>query len=261
MTKLTNRDMQILWSCGVSQVLTTSQIQRWHFGSTCLRNVQKRLQKLVEAGFLNVIETRVCTDNLVLLGKVGHAELQKTGWKAELRQEAPKDLQHHLGVVDIRIALDRSLPALPGMQLRYCYAYWELGQFAWSYPVIPDMIFSLRNAFTLQAAVEFDRKTEMLSVFAKKLLQYRLLLERHPLSTVLVVAEKEEDAERLVEGLEGVGSTIPILTTSLPELKDKGLAAIARARSHMFDKRTIAEQLEIDTAKMQSRATAVKGEL
>ncbi len=130
MTKLTNRDMQILWSCGVSQVLTTSQIQRWHFGSTCLRNVQKRLQKLVEAGFLNVIETRVCTDNLVLLGKVGHAELQKTGWKAELRQEAPKDLQHHLGVVDIRIALDRSLPALPGMQLRYCYAYWELGRSA-----------------------------------------------------------------------------------------------------------------------------------
>lgn len=261
MTKLTSRDRQILWSCGVSQVLTTSQILRWHFGSTSLRNVQKRLQKLVEAGFLNVIETRVCTDNLVLLGKEGQAELQKTGWKVELRQEAPKDLEHHLGVVDIRIALDRSLRALPGMQLRYCYTYWELGQFAWSYPIIPDMIFSLRNAYTLQAAVEFDRKTEMLNVFAKKLLQYRLLLERHPLSTILVVAEKDEDAERLVEELEGVRNTIPIVTVALPDLKEKGLAAVARPHSHMYGTRTIAEQLEIDAARLQTGETAVKGEL
>src|SRR5438132_1521496 len=155
MTKLTSRDRNILWSCGVSQVLTTSQILRWHFGSTSLRNVQKRLQKLVAAGFLKVIETRVCTDNL---------------------------------------------------------------------------------------------------------LQYRLLLERHPLSTVLVVAEKDEDAERLVNGLEGVGTTIPIVTVSLPDLKEKGLGAIARARSHLFGTRTIAEQLEIDIARLQSGETAVKGE-
>src|SRR5437667_11586848 len=114
MTKLTSRDRNILWSCGVSQVLTTSQILRWHFGSTSLRNVQKRLQKLVAAGFLNVIETRVCTDNLVLLGREGQEHLQKTGWKVELRKEAPKDLEHHLGVVDIRIALDRGLETCRG---------------------------------------------------------------------------------------------------------------------------------------------------
>ena len=194
------------------------------------------------------------------MGKEGQAELQKTGWKVELKKEAPKDLQHHLGVVDIRIAMDRSLQVLPGMQLRYCYAYWELGQFAWSYPIIPDMIFSLRNAYTLQAAVEFDRKTEMLNVFAKKLLQYRMLLERHPLSTVMVVAEKAEDAERLEQGLEGVRSTIPILTTSLPDLKEKGLAAVARLHSPMYGTRTIAEQLEIDAAR-QTGETAIKGEL
>src|SRR5438445_10914895 len=260
MTKLTRRDRKILWSSAVSQVLTTAQIQRWHFGSTSLRNVQKRLQKLAEAGFLHINQTRVCTDNLVLLGREGQAELQRTGWRVELRQEAPKDLEHHLGVVDIRVALDRSLPTLPGMHLRYCYAYWELGQFDWSYPIIPDMVFSLRNAYTLQAAVEFDRKTEMLNIFAKKLLQYRLLLERHPLSTILVVAEKEEDAERLVAGLEGVGSTIPIVTVSLLDLKEKGLAAMARARSHMHGTRTLAEQLEIDIARQQSGETVVKGE-
>jgi Replication-relaxation len=178
----------------------------------------------------------------------------------ELKKEAPKDLQHHLGVLDIRIALERSLSALPEMQLRYCYAYWELGQFAWSYPIIPDLIFSLRNAYTLQAAVEFDRKTETLNVLAKKLLQYRTLIEQHPLSTVLVVAEKDEDAERLVEGLQGVGSTIPILTTSLPALKETGLAAPVRAPSYMYGTRTIAEQMEIDAAR-QTGETTVKGEL
>jgi hypothetical protein len=260
MTKLTSRDRNILWSCAVSQALTTAQIQRWHFGTTSLRNVQKRLQKLAEAGFLNVIETRVCTDNLVLLGREGQAELQKTGWKVELKKEAPKDLEHHLGVVDIRIALDRNLQAMPGMHLRYCYAYWELGQFAWSYPIIPDMVFSFRNAYILQAAVEFDRKTEMLNVFTKKLLQYRLLLQRHPLSTVMIVAEKDEDLERLDQGLEGVRSTIPILTVSLPDLKEKGLAATVRARSQMYGTRTIAEQMEIDAAR-QTGETAAKGEL
>src|SRR5437899_12111535 len=101
MTKLTSRDRNILWSCGVSQVLTTSQILRWHFGSTSLRNVQKRLQKRVEAGSLKVIETTVCTDNIVLLGKAGQADLQKTGWNVELRQEPPTDLEHHLRAVDI----------------------------------------------------------------------------------------------------------------------------------------------------------------
>jgi len=260
MTKLTSRDRNILWSCGVSQVLTTSQILRWHFGSTSLRNVQKRLQKLVEAGFLKVIETRVCTDNLVLLGREGQAELQKNGWKVELRQEAPKDLEHHLGVVDIRIALDRSLPTLPGMRLRYCYTYWELGQFAWTHPIIPDVVFSLRNAYTLQVAVEFDRKTEMLNVFANKLLQYQMLLRLHPISTVIVVAEKDADLERLVDGLEGVQSTIPLCLVALPDLKQMGLAAVARPRLDMYGTRTLAEQLEIDAARLQAGETVAKGE-
>ena len=78
------------------------------------------------------------------------------------------------------------------------------------------MVFSLRNAYTIQAAVEFDRKTETLKVFANKLLQYRLLLHRHPLSTVMVVTEKAEDLERLEQGLEGVRNTIPIVTVALP---------------------------------------------
>jgi hypothetical protein len=152
----------------------------------------------------------------------------------------------------MRIAIERGLEHMPGLQLRYFYAYWELGRFAWSYPVIPDAIFSVRNAYTAQAALEFDRKTETLGVFAQKLLQYRLLLHRHPLTTIIVVAEKSKDVERLQQGLEQVGTRIPLLIIALEELKQRGLLAIPQPRSHMVGTRTIYEQMEIDLIRFKA---------
>ena len=234
------------------QVLATGQVHRWHFGNVSLNMAQKRLRKLVEAGYLDSLETKVCTDNLVVLGKEGERQLQQHGWNVELKKDLPKDLAHHMGVVDMRIAIERGLEHMPGLQLRYFYAYWELGRFAWSYPVIPDAIFSVRNAYTAQAALEFDRKTETLGVFAQKLLQYRLLLHRHPLSTIIVVAEKAKDVERLQQGLEQVGTRIPLLIVALQELKQHGLLATPQPRSHMVGKRTIFEQMEIDLVRFTS---------
>lgn len=141
---------------------------------------------------------------------------------------------------------------MPGLQLRYFYAYWELGRFAWSHPVIPDAIFSVRNAYTAQAALEFDRRTETLGVFAQKLSRYRLLLHRHPLTTVIVVAEQAKDVERLQQGLEQVGGRIPLLIVALDDLKRRGLMATPQPRSHMVGTRTIAEQMEIDFVRFKS---------
>jgi hypothetical protein len=252
MTKLTSRDRRILRTIAACQVLDTSQVHRWHFGKVSLNMAQKRLRKLVEAGYLDSLETKVCTDNLVVLGREGQRHLQQHGWNVELKKEIPKDLAHHMGVVDTRIAIERGLEHMPGLQLRYFYAYWELGRFAWSYPIIPDAIFSVRNAYTAQAALEFDRKTETLGVFAQKLLQYRLLLHRHPMTTIIVVAEKAKDVERLQQGLEQVGSRIPLLIVALEELKERGLLAVPQPRSHMVGTRTIYEQMEIDLARLQS---------
>src|SRR5713101_1379256 len=252
MTKLTSRDRKILRTIAACQVLDTSQVHRWHFGNVSLNMAQKRLRKLVEAGYLDSLETKVCTDNLVVLGKEGERQLQQHGWNVELKKDLPKDLAHHMGVVDMRIAIERGLEHIPGLRLRYFYAYWELGRFGWSYPIIPDAIFSVRNAFTAQAALEFDRKTETLGVFARKLLQYRTLLHRHPLSTVIVVAEKSKDIERLQQGLENIGTHIPLLIVPLEELKGRGLMAVPQPRSHMVGTRTIFEQLEIDLARHQS---------
>ena len=252
MTKLTSRDRKLLHSIAACQVLATGQVHQWYFGNVSLNMAQKRLRKLVEGGYLDAIETKVCTDNLLVLGKEGQRQLQQHGWNMELKKEIPKDLAHHMGVVDMRIAIERGLEHMPGLQLRYFYAYWELGRFAWSYPVIPDAIFSVRNACTAQAALEFDRKTETLGVFAQKLLQYRLLLHRHPMSTIIVVAEKAKDVERLQQGLEQVGSRIPLLIVALQEFKQRGLLAAPQPRSHMVGTRTIYEQMEIDLARSQS---------
>jgi Replication-relaxation len=252
MTKLTSRDRKILRAVGACQVLATGQVHRWHFLNVSLNMAQKRLRKLVEAGYLDALETKVCTDNLLVLGKEGQLELQQHGWNVELKKELPRDLAHHMGVVDMRIAIERGLEHMPALQLRYFYAYWQLGRFAWSYPVIPDAIFSVRNAYTAQAALEFDRKTETLGVFAQKLLQYRLLLHRHPLSTVMVVAEESKDIERLQQGLEQVGTRIPLLIVALQELKQRGLLATPQPRSHMVGTRTIYEQMEIDLVRLRS---------
>ena len=217
-----------------------------------LNMAQKRLRKLVEGGYLDAIETRVRADNLLVLGKEGQRELQRQGWNVEPKKDLPRDLAHHMGVVDMRIGIERGLERTPGLRLRYFYAYWELGRFAWSHPVIPDAILSVRNALAAQAALEFDRRTETLGVFAQKLLQYRLLLHRHPLSTVMVVAEESEDIERLQQGLEQVGTRIPLLIVALEELKQRGLMAVPQPRSHMAGTRTIYEQMEIDLARLRS---------
>src|SRR6266852_9175279 len=92
----------------------------------------------------------------------------------------------------------------------------------------------------------------MLGVFAQKLLQYRTLLHRHPLSTVIVVAEKAKDIERLQQGLENIWTHIPLLIVPLEELKGRGLMAVPQPRSHMFGDRTIFEQMEIDLARQQT---------
>jgi hypothetical protein len=136
MTKLTNRDRKILCTIAACQVLGTSQVHQWHFGNVSLNMAQKRLRKLVEAGYLDSMETKVCTDNLLVLGKEGQRQLEQQGWNVELRKEIPKDLAHHMGVVDTRIAIERGLQDMPGLHLRYFYAYWELGRFGWSYPII-----------------------------------------------------------------------------------------------------------------------------
>ncbi len=96
MTKLTDRDRRILWSCAVSRVLTTSQIRRWHWKEANDSIVRRRLRKLAEAGYLKTVETKVCSENLVLMGNEGIKLLREAGWQEELKSEVPKDLDHHL---------------------------------------------------------------------------------------------------------------------------------------------------------------------
>src|SRR6266542_4881692 len=107
MTRLTDRDRRILRTIAACQVLGTSQVHRWHFGSASLNMAQKRLRKLVEAGYLDAVETRVRADNLLVLGKEGQRELQRHGWHVEPRRDLPRDLAHHMGVADMRIAIER----------------------------------------------------------------------------------------------------------------------------------------------------------
>jgi DNA-binding Lrp family transcriptional regulator len=249
MLKLTSRDIAILRLCAACQVLTTSQVQRLYFDHIDASTVRRRLRKLVTEGYLESIETRIRTDNLYTLGKEGHRYLRALGWQVVERPEVPKDLDHHLGVTDIRIAIERSLKHTPDLHLRYFFAYWELGQFGWSYAVIPDGIFSLQNNRVLHAAIEFDRNTESITVFTKKLLNYRTLVRVHPVSTVILVAEHRGNIERLENGLAEIFASIPIVTVALEDLNLHGLQARCTPRAYLNGTRSVAEQMEIDGTK------------
>src|SRR5713101_2210033 len=90
--KLTSRDRKLMRTIAACQVLATGQVHRWHFRNVSLNMAQKRLRRLVEAGYLDSIETKVCSDNLLVLGREGQQQLQQHGWNVELRKDLPKDL-------------------------------------------------------------------------------------------------------------------------------------------------------------------------
>jgi DNA-binding PadR family transcriptional regulator len=250
MIRLTSRDMGIIRSTAACEVMTMLQLHQWHFDGLSVAATYKRLGKLAAAGYLKVVETKVGRDNLYTIGKEGGEALKKNGWKWEIKKEIPKDLEHHKGVVDARIGIEKWMERMPEMKLRYFYAYWELGQFQWPYAIIPDAVFSIRNAYMAQGALEFDRNQYSVAVFAKKLLQYGLLVKAHPISTVIVVAEQASHVEKLGKALEDVGTRIPLLTVALQDLRQHGLKAIPYRQAHMPGERSIIEQIEIDAARI-----------
>jgi hypothetical protein len=65
--------------------------------------------------------------------------LLASGWAEEIRLERkpPKNLEHFLGINDIRVAVERSARAR-SLAIEFFFAYWELLQQGWVYRIIPD---------------------------------------------------------------------------------------------------------------------------
>ncbi len=142
--RLTARDLEILRELERCKWLTTSQIQRLFFPGVSLDPVRKRLRKLAAAKCLRSYQRHHMSEILHGLGK------------------PPKQIEHLIGINDIRIAAEKDRPA-------FFYAHWELAAFGWDYPIVPDAVSKVDGKLYL---VEYDTGTETLAQLETKFRNY-----------------------------------------------------------------------------------------
>src|SRR5262249_52752787 len=131
---------------------------------------------------------------LFKLGPQGRRHLERCGWTAITpERQPPKQLEHFLGVNDVRIAAE----LIPG--LLYFFAYWELPAIGWKHPIIPDALFGIWDR---SFAVEFDRGQENVRFFVRtKLGWYGRGLEGVPLNRILIITDRQPRLEALARAI------------------------------------------------------------
>ncbi len=129
-----------------------------------------------------------------------------------LERKPPKQLEHFLGINDLRIAAE-----LTG-GLKYFLAASELPTAGWRYRLIPDAVFAIRNR---TFAAEFDRGGENLRYFLRtKITAYLEGLHGFPLSAILIVADRKARMDSLARAIGDHGGRILYTTIALVRAHD-----------------------------------------
>src|SRR6266567_8257842 len=165
--RLTDRDLRMLEKCAACRWLTTGQVKRLYFPEATLNAVQKRLRKLSEAGYLRSYREHPTAEAIHALGPKGKPLVEEKGIEVAVGGEVPRQVEHMLGVNEIRIAIETS-----GMKVVYFFAYWQLANLGWAHAVIPDAVFAVRTPELRTFLVEYDRSTETLERLFQKLRWY-----------------------------------------------------------------------------------------
>jgi len=190
----------------VARWLRTSQIHRRFFQPAAIDSARKRLSKLALDRYLVKIQPNRMTEALFRLGPEGKRQLERSGVDGvRLEGAPPKQLEHLLGINDLRIAAE-----LSGC-LTYFFACWELPGNQWNHPIIPDAILSIGSRLV---AVEFDRNQENLNYFLRtKISAYRRDFDGFPLDRLLIIVDRQSRMEALAKS---IGRTRPaVLLTRL----------------------------------------------
>src|SRR5713226_9367726 len=154
--RLTDRDLRMLDKLAVCRWLATAQIQRLYFPEATLNAVQKRLRKLSDTGYLRSHREHLTAEAIHAVGPKGKPLVEEKGIGVTLSHEVPAQLEHLLGVNEVRIAVETG-----SARVVWFFAYWQLGDAGWTYPVIPDAVFALRDEGGRRTLlVEYDRSTE-----------------------------------------------------------------------------------------------------
>jgi hypothetical protein len=221
MVRLTERDRRILAECQAARFLTTSQIQRMFFPGVSGDGVRKRLRKLVEDQYLTPFSSRAFSETLHALGRASAGFFREEPAASLPPRSLPDHIEHLVGINDIRAVV--TVPAgMPPVRLRYFFAHWELGQFHWTLPVIPDAVFCLERDLPYTFAVEYHRGTERGNALPDKLKQYRVLQISFPIHALLFISEGAT-CDRLARRLGSASADVPMYVAALETLNAHGL--------------------------------------
>ena len=216
--RLSERDRKVLAKCAVAKWLTTSQLRQLYFRNVTADAACKSLRRLSQAGYLASFRENRMTEALHTIGSKAKAVLRARGLEVDVSRTPPRHLEHLLGVNQVRVWLESETD-----RVAYFFAHWEIGKFPWALPVIPDAIFELKCPRRCKFALEFDRATEPLNVFWRKLRSYETVLSAFPLIAVVLVTETDGRLRSILRHAAARVPAVPIVGASVPGIGQAGI--------------------------------------
>src|SRR5712692_3333205 len=221
--RITERDVRLLAKLGVCRWLTTTQVKRLYFPRATLNAVQKRLRKLSDAGYLRSHREHLTAEAIHAVGPKGKSLVEEKGIGVTLDGEVPRQLEHLLGVNEVRIAVETG-----SQRVVWFFAYWQLGDAGWTYPVIPDAIFAVRDEGGRRAfLVEYDRSTETLERLLQKLAWFDKGLTGFSFEAVLILAERTRRFDLLSSALRRRSLSLTVLASTMEKIIEVGFFDMA----------------------------------
>jgi hypothetical protein len=218
--RVTERDVQILVKCAICRWLTTAQIQRLYFPETSLNAVQKRLRKLSDAGHLRSHREHPTAEAVHAVGPKGKPLVERTGVEVALGGDIPKQLEHLVGINEIRIAVETS-----AMRIAYFFPYWQLASIGWKEQVIPDAVFACRIPERRTFVVEYDRGTETQAKLLQKLACYDKGFSGFAFEAVLLFVEAKRRFDLLSRAMRRGNLSLTVLAASIEGINETGFFA------------------------------------
>ncbi len=154
------------------------------------------------------------------LGPKGKVALAAKGFTAEASREPPRQLEHLIGINDIRIAAETSRH-----RVLYCFASWELQGLGWAHPVIPDLVAGIQCPERKAFFFEYDRSTEGLATLAKKFRWYEDGIPGISLAALVVIADSDGRLKTLARKIPKLGGERPVVGCVLSELAESSMDA------------------------------------
>lgn len=225
---LTTRDRQVLMEISRFGVMTKGQLIRLGFFGSNTR-AKERLKRLVDAEYLAVRQQPIAPGGPRFVYCLGPAASDNQTHSRRFQAVSELFLAHELGLVDIRIALERHTAV----------SQWQVGKdlVAANLGIVPDAFCEYDvNGLTFSVFIEYDRGTETQARFARKAKAYADLafsgrftaILRRKFFRVFVVTDSAARLSNLSDSIADVTDRIFWLTT-LSELSKQGpLASIWR---------------------------------